>query len=53
MLGQNYPVLDWILEYWTITIFVPAVLTLVAVLTFVTRRWDRRDEAARRSRPTQ
>jgi hypothetical protein len=50
MLGENYPVLAWILELWTITIFVPAVLILVAVLAFVTRRWDRRDEAARRSR---
>lgn len=52
MLVQRYPVLAWILEFWTITIFVPAVLLLVLVLTVVTCRWDRRDEAARRSRPT-
>jgi len=52
MLQQN-PVLAWILEYWTITIFVPAVLILVAVLTVVTRRWDRRDDSARKARPPQ
>jgi hypothetical protein len=50
---QQSPVLAWILEYWTITIFVPAVLILVAVLTVVTRRWDRRDESARKPRPPQ
>ena len=47
MLQQSHPVLAWILEYWTITIFVPAILVMVAVLTFVTRRWDGRDEAVR------
>jgi hypothetical protein len=47
---QQSPVLAWILEYWTITIFVPAVLILVAVLTVVTRRWDRRDESAQKPR---
>ena len=52
MLQQN-PVLAWILEYWTITIFLPAVLVLVSVLTFVTRRWDQRDESARKPRSTQ
>ena len=51
MLGQNYPEFEWILEFCTITIFVPAGLILVVVLTVVTRRWDRKDEAARRSRP--
>jgi len=50
MLQQSHPVLAWILEYWTITIFVPAILVLVAVLTLVTRRWDRRDEFARKLR---
>ena len=53
MLAQSHPVLAWILEYWTITIFLPAVLVLVAVLTFVTRRWDQRDESARTPRSTQ
>jgi len=38
MLQQSHPVLAWILEYWTITIFVPAILVLVSVLTFVTQR---------------
>ena len=53
MLQQSHPVLAWILEYWTITIFVPAILVLVSVLTFLTRRWDRRDESARKQRPPQ
>ena len=48
MLQQSHPVLAWILEFWTITIFVPAILLLVAVLVFVTRLQDRRDEAARK-----
>ena len=52
MLEQSHPVLAWILEYWTITIFLPAILVLVAVLALVTRRWDRRDESARTRRPT-
>ena len=52
MFGPSHPILAWILEYWTITIFVPAILVLVAVLTFVTHRWDRRDESARIRRPT-
>jgi hypothetical protein len=33
MFEQEHPVLAWILEYWTITIFVPAILVMVAVLT--------------------
>jgi hypothetical protein len=49
---QSHPVLAWVLEYWTITIFVPAILVLVAVLALVTRRWDRRDESARQPRST-
>ena len=52
MLSQDHPVLAFILEYWTITIFVPAILLLVAVLVFVTRRWDHRDEGARKPRST-
>ena len=51
MLEQSHPILAWILEYWTVTIFVPAILVLVAVLAFVTHRWDQRDESAR-ERPT-
>jgi len=47
MLQQSHPVLAWILEYWTVTIFVPAILVLVAVLAFVTHRWDQRDESVR------
>jgi hypothetical protein len=48
MLQQSHPVLAWILEYWTITIFVPAILTMVAVLAFITRRWDRGDDSGRK-----
>ena len=51
MLGPSHPVLAFILEYWTMTIFVPAILTLVTVLALVTRRWDRRDESARKPDP--
>ena len=51
MLQQSHPVLAWILEYWTITIFVPAILLMVAVLALVTRRWDQRDESPRQARP--
>jgi hypothetical protein len=51
MLEQSHPVLAWILECWTITIFLPAILMLIAVLALVTRRWDRRDESARTRRP--
>ena len=52
MLEQSHPILAWILEYWTVTIFVPAILVLVAVLAFVTHRWDQRDKSARERRPT-
>jgi hypothetical protein len=50
MFGPSHPVLAFILEYWTMTIFVPAILTLVTVLALITRRWDRRDESARKPR---
>ena len=41
------PVLDLLAEQWPVLIFLPSVLLLVAVLALVTRRWDRRDAAAR------
>jgi hypothetical protein len=47
MLKYSNPTLAWILEHWTITIFLPAILLMVAVLALVTRWWDGRDESAR------
>jgi hypothetical protein len=35
---------DWILDYWTVTIFLPAVLLLIAVLAVITRISDRKSE---------
>ena len=35
---------DWILDYWTVTIFLPAVLLLIVVLAIITRISDRRSE---------
>jgi hypothetical protein len=35
---------DWILDYWTVTIFLPAVLLLIVVLAVITRISDRRSE---------
>jgi hypothetical protein len=48
MLKYSHPVLAWILDNWTVTIFLPSILVLVAVLALVTHRWDGRDEAARK-----
>lgn len=33
---------DWILDYWTVTIFLPAVLLLIVVLAMITRIMDKR-----------
>ena len=33
---------DWIFDYWTVTIFLPAVLLLLAVLAIITRISDKR-----------
>jgi len=35
---------DWILDYWTVTIFLPTVLLLIAVLAIITRISDKRSE---------
>ncbi len=35
---------DWILDYWTVTIFLPAVLLLIVILAIITRIMDRRSE---------
>jgi hypothetical protein len=47
MLKYSNPSLAWIVEHWTITIFLPAILLMVAVLALVTRWSDGRDESAR------
>lgn len=33
---------DWVWDYWTVTMFLPAVLLLIAVLAFITRLADRK-----------
>jgi len=35
---------DWVLDYWTVTLFLPAVLLLIAMLAVITRIADRRNE---------
>lgn len=35
---------DWILNYWTVTIFLPAVLLLIVVLAIITRIMDKKSE---------
>lgn len=47
MLKYSHPTLAWILDYWPITIFMPAILLLIATLALITRSWDKRDEEAR------
>ena len=47
MLKYSHPTLAWILDYWPITIFMPAVLLLIATLALITRSWDKRDQEAR------
>jgi len=48
MLKYSHPALAWILDYWTVTIFLPSILLLIAVLALVTHRWDGRDAAVRK-----
>ena len=33
---------DWILDYWTVTIFLPSVLLLIVILATITRIMDKR-----------
>jgi hypothetical protein len=33
---------DWILDYWTVTIFLPAVLLLIVALAMITRIMDKK-----------
>jgi len=49
MLKYSHPTLALILDYWPVTIFMPAILVLIATLALITRWWDRRDQEARES----
>jgi hypothetical protein len=44
---KNHPTLAWVLDYWPSVILVPTILLVIAVLTLVTYRWDRRDKSVR------
>jgi hypothetical protein len=33
---------DWVLDYWTVTIFLPSVLLLIVLLAVITRISDRK-----------
>lgn len=33
---------DWVLDYWTVTIFLPSVLLLIVILAVITRLADRK-----------
>jgi hypothetical protein len=35
---------EWILDYWTVTIFLPAVLLLIVTLAIITRIMDKKSE---------
>ena len=39
-MGSNATVWDVVLHYWTVTIFVPTILLLIATLAFITRMVD-------------
>ena len=43
MLKYSHPTIFLILQYWTVTIFLPVLLVMIAVLTMITRWLDRRD----------
>jgi len=53
MLEQSHPVLAFFLQYWTIAIFLPAVLLLIAVLVLVTGWRDGRDAVAAQQKARQ
>jgi hypothetical protein len=35
---------EWILDYWTVTIFLPAVMLLIVTLAIITRIMDKKSE---------
>jgi hypothetical protein len=46
----SHPTLAWVLDYWPVTIFLPSILLLIAVLALITRRWDEHDAAREMAR---
>jgi hypothetical protein len=53
MLRYSHPTLAFVLHYWPVTIFLPAILLLIAALAVITRRWDARDAAAAQQKARQ
>jgi hypothetical protein len=49
MLKYSHPVLAVLVHHWPSMVLLPSLLILIAALAMVTRRWDARDEAARRN----
>ena len=43
MLKYSNPTLAYIVDHWTVTILLPGLLLLIAVLAWITRRWDERE----------
>ncbi|MHA6627315.1 hypothetical protein ACU61A_17905 [Pseudonocardia sichuanensis] len=43
-MGDLDDVWEVVLDYWTVTIFLPAVLLLLATLAFITRVMDKKEE---------
>ena len=46
MLKYNYPWLAYLFDHWPFMVLLPMVLVVLAVLAWVTRWWDEKDEAA-------
>jgi hypothetical protein len=53
MLKYSHPTLAFVLQYWPVTVFLPAILLLIAVLAVITRRWDAHDAAAAQQKARQ
>jgi hypothetical protein len=51
LLKYSHPVLAVFLHYWPTMVLLPALLLVIASLAFLTRWWDRRDEAHRHDAP--
>lgn len=39
-MGSNATTWDFILHYWTVTLFVPAILVIIVALAMITRMID-------------
>ena len=49
MLKYNYPWLAYVFDHWPFMVLLPVVLVVMAVLAYLTRWWDQKDEAAART----